>query len=823
MLNQSREASPESLAIDYPKVVLLMLKRILPALFIVAVLAISVAAQEVEVDRYSINARIDAAASAVDVRAALAISNLGQSPKSKLYLRLTKLAKVSGATVNGSSASVETVEDRRVTTLNQIVITPQTSIDPGAKATIELNYRIEAPESTPSIHIYAGEVLLTPGAVWVPMPSPVFAQYGPITAPFALTVSAASPASNFRALSSGTLKSEGQTLRFEQPLNSLPLVLASSFDQPISAEHAGVKVEIFVQPGIVAVPTDTKLADPRAIIARLEDEAGRVIDFLTRTLGPPPAGATFRIISSARAGNLAQPGVLVLNEEVFRRDTLISGVIEVLADAIARMWIDGRVRIRGQQPRSAQENRAALKARSGAFLSDSLPRYLAALYFEDRFGRDTARDLFTSMRWSYTPIAQSGRDAELGIQTPLLPNYSAAVFSKGPLVFRLLAETAGRDKLIAAVRTLFSGAQTKIITTEDLRAGLTRGASPEVEKVFQQWIDSIVEPDLIIGSPLPTERTGVQAINLRNLGTGDVTVKVLAVTASGKQVTTSVAVPSENLATAELPTTEKILSVEVDPEKLIIQSNYDNDARDGDLKTTRTSAQTLLNHSIGEFNKAQYAEAETKIREAVRFEPRNAVLHAWLARALAAQKKMDDAASEANAAIKIDPPAGPALAWARVTLGQVAMSRNQAAEAARHFHAAIVEADEAAAQIAAHEGLIQAERVAGTAPQVDESVRAYIAQLDAAIKQPTSDKLFALAVKNNLKRFVQGITVSHPASWSTEILHLEQIDANRVALDVGLKVKAEGKDQAGTAVFVLNRVGNTWLLEDVPPSLFNVK
>ena len=798
-----------------------MLKKFVSVLFVVAVLAINVAAQEVEVDRYNINARIDAAASAVDVRASLAISNLGQSPKPKLYLRLTRLAKVSGATVNGASAAVETVEDRRVTTLNQIVITPQASIAPGAKATVEVSYRIEAPESTPLIHVYPGEVLLTPGAVWVPMPSTMFALYGATTAPFTLTVSAASPAANFRALSSGTLKTDGQNSTFEQQLNSIPMVIAGSFDQPVSAERGGVKVEIFVQPGIVAVPTDTKPADPRVIIGRLGDEAGRVIDFLTRTLGPPPAGATFRIISSARAGNLAEPGVLVLNEQVFRRDTLSSGVIEVLADAVARLWIDGRVRVRGQEPRSAQENRTAVKARSGAFLSDSLPRYLAALYFEDRFGKLAALDLFASMRGGYTPIAQSGRDAELGVQTLLQPSYSAAVFSKGPLVYRLLAETAGREKLLAAIKTLFSGAQTKIVTTDDLRAALIKDATPEVEKVFQQWIDSIIEPDLIIGSPLPASKPGIQAINLRNLGTGDLTVKVLAVTASGKQVTTSVMVPSENLATAELPTAEKITSVEVDPEKLIIQTNYDNDAREADSKTTRTSAQTLLNGSIGAFNKAQYADAETKLREAVRLEPRNAVMHAWLARTLAAQKKMDEAAGEANAALKIEPPTS--LAWARITLGQVALSRNQAAEAARQFRAAMIEAEDATAEFAAHEALIQAARAGGIAPQVDESLRSYITQLDAAIKQPTSDKLFALVIKNNLKRFVQGLTVSPPASWSTEILHVDQVDANRVALDVGLKVRAEGKDQSGTAVFILTRVGNAWLLEDVPHQLFNVK
>jgi hypothetical protein len=119
--------------------------------------------------------------------------------------------------------------------------------------------------------------------------------------------------------------------------------------------------------------------------------------------------------------------------------------------------------------------------------------------------------------------------------------------------------------------------------------------------------------------------------------------------------------------------------------------------------------------------------------------------------------------------------------------------------------------------------LVQAERAAGITAQVDESLRAFITQLDAAIKQPTSDKLFALVIKNNLKRFVQGLTVSRPAAWTTEILHVEQIDSGRVALDVGLKVKAEGRDQSGTAVFVLTRVGSGWALEDVPHSLFNVK
>ncbi|MEK6300018.1 MAG: tetratricopeptide repeat protein [Acidobacteriota bacterium] len=798
-----------------------MLKRFTTTILILIATAITAAAQEVEVDRYNITARIDVAASAADVRATLSISNLAQAPKPKLYLRLTKLAKVSNVTVNGSAAQFETADDRRVTTLNQIIITPSSRLAAGATGTVEVSYRIEVPDSSALLHIYPGEVLLSPDAVWFPMPSTVFSLYGPATAPSSVTVSFASAPSGFRAASSGALKSDaaGQ-FTFDQPLNSLPLIAGGSFDQPLASERGGVKIEVWTQLGISAVSADGKPA-ASSIASRLSEEAARIIDFFTKTLGPAPAGAVFRIISSPRAGYIVVPGVLVLSEQVFRRESINAEIVEALADAVARTWTDGRARLRGQEPRSAQDNKPAVKARSAAVLRDSVPRYLSVLYFEDRFGRDAARAMLGRMRWAYTPVAQSGRDSELGVQTIALPNYPAAVLNKGPLVLRLLAETMGPEKFIASVRSLFSGAQTRILTNEELKTSLVKAGGPEVEKLFQQWIDSIIEPDLIVGGPLPSDKPGWQRVNVRNLGTGDVTVALAAVTASGKRAIGSVAVPSENIAAAELQTSEQIASLEVDPEKLIVQTNYDNDARDIAGNALRTTAQTLFNESIALFNKGQQAEAEAKLREAIRREPDNPLLHAWLARTLVALKKMDEASAEAAAALKVDPPVVPARAWAHIAQGQVALARNQAAEAARLLRLGFTEAEEGPAQFAAIESLIQANAAAKISPQVEEPVRALIASLDVAIKQPSSDKLLPLVVRNNLKKFVQGLTLSRPASWTTEILHADQIDANRVALIVGLKVKSEGRDQAGTAVFILIRGGGGWLMEDV--QLFNVK
>ncbi|HEX5735379.1 MAG TPA: tetratricopeptide repeat protein [Blastocatellia bacterium] len=784
-----------------------MFKRSIFALFIALSFAVVAAAQEVDVDRYDITVNVDPATSALDARAAITVSNLSQTPKPKLYLRLTKLAKVGGATVAGATAQVETTDDRRVATLNQIVVTPPTPLAAGASARVEVAYRIEVPESSALASIYQGEAVMLPEAVWFPMPSTPFTMYGSTTAPFTLTVNVASSATGFRAASAGAAKSEGQRFTFEQPLNSLPFFVATNFDQPAAFEHGGVKVEIYTQPGLVSNASSSGAA-------QLTDEAKRIIDFLTKTLGPPPAGASFRVISSARAANVAVAGAVVLSQQSLRQDRLNAATIEVLADALARVWTDGRVRLRGQEARAGQAGGASQKARSIALLRDSLPRYLAALYFEDRYGKDAGREAFSRFRWTYTPVAKSGRDAELGIQTISIPTYSQAALAKGPLVLRLMAESLGRDKFLNVLRPLFAGSQTKIVTPDDFRQSLVK-AQPEAEKLFQQWVETIVEPDMVIGIPQPTDRAGVQRINVRNLGTGEIATEVVATTESGKQMTVALTVPSENITSTDIQTAEKISAVEIDPEKLTIQTDYDNDR-----KPAVKSAQTLFNESILAFNKGQHAEAETILREAVRVSPNNSLVRAWLARALAAQNKADEAVREANAAIKIEPAVGSALAWAHITLGQVALARNQAAEAVEHLRRAAIEAEEAPAQFAARELLVRAVR-ATSPPPVEESVRAFVAQLDSQIKQPTSEKLSALAIRNNLKRFVQGLTLSPPTAWATEILRADRIDANRIALDVGLKVRAEGRDQSGTAVFILHRSGAGWVLEDV--QLFNVK
>jgi len=815
-----------------------MPKRLLFAMLAVLAMSCSVIAQEMDVDKYTINARIDFAKSALVVESQIQLTNPASDSKSKIYLRLTKAAKIGQVTIGGAPVQTDTSEDHRFTGLSLITLTPSSPVSPGGRVTVGVNYTLEAPDSTALLSIYPGEVLLLPEAVWFPSPSTAFAIYGANTAPFTLTVSAASPSPDFKIASAGTVSAQGQTFVCDESANSLPFLVGGKYEAPFQTEQGGIKISIYAQPGLGGFSASGPEAGPKAgsddrrgrdgdassdtrdagasrpMGARITAEAGRIIEFLSRILGPPPARSTFTVISSVRAGNFAVPGALVLNESAFRQEALDGTTIELLADALARIWIDGRVRIRGQNARSAQVDQPAVKARSAALLRDSMPRYLAACYFEGRYGPVAARGVFDRMRAVYTPIAQGRRDNELAVQTLVLPTYADAALAKGPLVLRLFAHTLGQDKVVAALKQVLDGPQTRIVTLTDYKAALPKG--PAVDRLFGQWVDSIVLPDLLIGIPLPTDRPGAQRVNLRNLGTGECPVTVLATLASGKQITVEVTVPSQDLTYVDIPTSEKISSVEVDPEKYIIQTNYDNDA-----KPVRVSPSSLLNEGIVSFNKGEFPKAESSLRQAAREAPRNPLLRAWLGRVLAAESKPDEAATEAKAALGMEPPLVSAVAWAHITLGQVALAKGQAADAVSNLRRAMAEAVEAPAQTAARENLVKAQAAAGVAPQVEESVRAFMSRLDGMLKQPSSDQLFALVVKNNLKRFVEGLTIAPPQSWSTEILAVDRIDASRVELYVALKVRASGRDQSGTASYTIYRNGGDWMLENI--KLFDVK
>ena len=72
-----------------------------------------------------------------------------------------------------------------------------------------------------------------------------------------------------------------------------------------------------------------------------------------------------------------------------------------------------------------------------------------------------------------------------------------------------------------------------------------------------------------------------------------------------------------------------------------------------------------------------------------------------------------------------------------------------------------------------------------------------------------------MIVPGELAGFIRGAVGTQPEAWQTRVLHRDQVDANRLAVDVAISSRQLGADHAGTAVFILVRVGGAWKLNAI--------
>ena len=151
------------------------------------------------------------------------------------------------------------------------------------------------------------------------------------------------------------------------------------------------------------------------------------------------------------------------------------------------------------------------------------------------------------------------------------------------------------------------------------------------------------------------------------------------------------------------------------------------------------------------------------------------------------------------------------------------MRRGQAAEATRYLNEVIRgESDfsDYAASLTARAARLRAESSGAAAP-TDEAAKTFINKLDAAIRAGRQAEIGPLVMPGELTRFVQQLVGTQPEAWQTRVLRTEQLDANRIAVDVALNSRQLGVEHSGTAVFILARIGSGWKLNAI--ELFEVK
>ncbi len=781
--------------------------------------ALTAFAQEFEIRKYDLNARVNPGEAAVAVQAKMRMVNLSSpdladnlllsNEKPRLQFYLNAKTKVEKMTVNGANVPVKTAEDVRNNLLRAFTdIT--VAIASARELDVELSYTIPAADRSGSLHVSTGESYLLPGSFWLPVVHTPYADHGTDTAPFTLTVAASA---GLKIVSSGIRKSETS---FEQSMAAQPFFIVGDYEVTQRGGEA-YPVEVYAPRGLNE--------NGKQQVGRIAAEAERIVAFYVKYFGVA-ALTPFRIITTqarqlntttsdnfaaSREISFATVGAVTIDDNLLRRDVLDLGTVELLAGAAARAWIDGQVLLRG---------------RGTGMLRDALPIYLTAQYVGERFGAAHRDAAFDRYRRAYNTIARN--DAPLLMQSQLDRNYTTSVYNKGALVWRIIEKQIGRQAFDAAIKASLTRTRVDVLSLNEWRSplcGLSRCANFKanlvaagadrkvVNEIFMNWIDTVSLPDFAIGQPQNT--AGGLESTLANFGSGDFTVDVIATKQNGEKLKQTVTVKAGEYSSVSFPAGTALKSIEADPEKLYLQGDYTND------EFPRIASQSeAFGQANFAFSKNDFATAEAKAREGLKETPTALTLQALLGRALLAQKKNEEAGKVFDAVLKSEPLPIQAYGWAHLGLGELALVQSNWQAAARHFRFAAAADLDAATIIAARDGAQKAERGAN-AIKIPEEVRAFLQKFDAAVLQGQASAVNPFVELGNLRKFAQSLVVRKPGAWTTEALRVEEWDANRIAVDVSLKIKIEGKDYAGRAVYVVSRASGNLLLSEVP--VFDVK
>ncbi|MGE0129613.1 MAG: hypothetical protein AB7U82_16160 [Blastocatellales bacterium] len=807
------------------------MKKIIFSLIFASLCASLAFAQEFEIKKYDINARVVPDDQRVDMQTKLRLVNLSGSDlterillspddKPRLSFFLNPKAKVETMKINGAAAQFKTSEDAR-NNLLRVYIDITSGMASLREFDVDFVYSIPAADRGAALHVSGEETFLLPASFWVPVTHTPYADHGADTAPFSLTV--ASPA-GLKVISSGVRKSENS---FEQSLAAQPFFIVGDYDV-VSRGGEAYPVEVYYPRGSGDVGKQQA--------ERVAAEAERAVMFYAKYFGVS-AVAPFRVISTqarqlntatsdvfsgSRETSIAMVGAVTIDENIFRRDAIDLGAIELISSAAARAWIDGQVLLRG---------------RGAGMLRDALPIYLVAQYLGERFGAAQRDSAFERFRRAYATIARS--DAPLLMQSQLDRNYATSVYNKGALFWRMIEKKAGRQVFDSALRSSLTRGRVDALSLAGWWAPqqgrgparqhplcqlsrcanfkdnlVAAGADRKlVSELFNNWIDTVALPDFAIGQPQNTAN-GVES-TVTNFGTGDFTVEIVATTGKGEKIPKTATVKASEYGSVNFPAGVIIKTVEVDPDKIYLQSDYLND-----VFPRRPSQSEAFGQANLAFSKNDFVTAEAKAREGLAAAANTPTLQALLGRALLAQKKNDEAAKVFNEALKAEPLPIQAYGWAHLGLAELAMQQNSFAEAARHYRFAAAADLDAPTTIAARDGALKAERGAN-AVKIPEDIRAFLQKFDAAVLQGSSASVNQFVELGNLRKFAQSLVVRKPSTWVTEALRAEEWDASRTAVDVTLKIRIEGKDYAGRAVYVISRAGGKLLLSEVPT--FDVK
>lgn len=721
-----------------------------------------------EVQKYDIIATLPQAETDryLTVKAVLNLKNVSSGAASRLTLRISDKAEISGVKVGGAAGDFSKSEEKISNSLSlqrASIIVP--SIQPNQSVSVEVDYKLKVDENNGLNALSPSGAQFLPLSFWYPTPNSWYFARGADFAPFSMAV--VGTPNEF--ITSGDKRSKDSV--FEQKLNGQPFFITGNWDN-VSANG----VAVYLPKGAGA--EEQKRANE---LANLASEAKIfAANLLGTTLDTP-----LRIVSVKRGAGFAGGGTILVDESTFRRQKIDSQTVMTIAESIAKMWLGGSIQADGD---------------GFGVVREGLPRFIATQFLEQKYGKEIADVERLRQRTAYSAVAK--RDSPLNIVSPLDDYYYSVVANKGAMVWRLLSKKIGQDEFSNVLRANIKDGN---LSLNELRSAFS------AQKDFLDYaFGQITDMNLLIGLP---QTDGAQSkIALRNTGSIDATVNILALTANGEKLTAQSTIPAKSFGEVIFKTANKIVRVEIDSDKFYPQTDYSDDVAPREFNES-----DMLLAIKRAFDKQNFPEAEKNALAALKAMPRFDDARIYLARSYLAEGKTGEAEKEFRAVLDEKLPTARSLAWANLGLGEISAKAGQKTQAAGFFEEAIKADAEYGATLAARQG----RNNAASAVVSDETIKGFFAQFDKAAISGRKADLDAMILSGEIPRFSGGIA-GQAQEWTTKILQVDKYDANNVLVEASLNIRLLNKPaESGIAIFRLAKIGNGWKVSGI--EMFEVR
>lgn len=420
------------------------------------------AQSHIDVDGYTIDARIDPATQTLNARAVVRFVALDENMNSANFelnnnLNISQITDSKGVPLNSARQQVDSTV--RVTFPNNLPRGQMTEI------TFVYDGRLSGDEESPVYGIKFASIqndyayLLYP-ARWFPVSNYTADRFSAtmnITVPQGYSVAGS-------GIGSSKQDANGAVFTYEFTKPSFPGDIAVVKGQPTKVSSGGATTTLWFR-------------GPQAEFANAYGEAtSQMLEHFVSIFGLAPyANLTVVETADGAPNGYSAPGLIFLAPRAIAKDVNAN----VLANQVARQW---------------WETNVSPINRNHMWLENGMALYSEALWAEHDKGvsaleqrmHDTA---VTSLTVDDVPLIQAARMEDYS------PEYWALTASKGAAVIGMLRSTMGDEKFFAAIKDFLKQNAWKSVTTADFRAACENAMGEELRYFFIQWVENNLAPE----------------------------------------------------------------------------------------------------------------------------------------------------------------------------------------------------------------------------------------------------------------------------------------------------------------------------------------